>query len=295
MATNNKLSKKTRTLFDSIKHVDEDGNEYWTARELASALGYVDYRKFKAVGDKAWEACKNSVNNPQDHFVRMAEMVKIGSGAERQIDNVKISRYGCYLTVQNADPSKPIVAQAQTYFAIQTRRAETLLTVTMESQESMTDDEQKRLMLRREMTKHNTQLASAAKSAGVITAMDYAIFQNHGYRGLYGGLDAGDIKMRKGLSKSQNILDYMGSTELAANLFRATQAEDKLRREGVTGKDNANRVHREVGMKVRKTIRELGGTMPEDLPIADSIKRLENKEKRILKSQKDKKEDDQPE
>lgn len=284
MATN-RLSKKTRILFESIKHTDENGNEYWTARELAQALEYAEYRNFLPVARKAWSACHNSGVNPASHFVPFHEMVLIGSNAERQIDNIKMTRYACYLAMQNANPAKTIVAQAQTYFALQTGRAEKLLDG--KDAELLTEDEQKRLMLRREMSKHNTQLASAAKGAGVITTLDYAIFQNHGYRGLYGGLDASDIKERKGLGKNQNILDHMGSTELAANLFRATQTEDKLRREGITGKDNANRVHKEVGAKVRKTIKELGGTMPENLPTADSIKKLERKEKQTLGKNQD--------
>lgn len=286
--TEKRLSKKSRELFESIRHVDEDGHEYWTARELSAALEYSEYRKFLPVARKAWSACYNSGIRPADQFVPFAEKVSIGSGAERQIDNIKMTRYACYLAVQNSDPSKTIVAQAQTYFAMQTRRAEKELDG---KNNELTEDESKRLVLRREMSKHNTQLASAAKGAGVTTTLDYAIFQNHGYRGLYGGLDATDIKERKGLANNQNILDHMGSTELAANLFRATQTEDKLRREGITGKDNANRVHKEVGAKVRKTIKELGGTMPEDLPTADSIKKLERKEKRGLKNKNEDKEE----
>lgn len=274
-----RLTKKAKETFEGIRKIDENGHEYWTSRDLAKALGYTDYRHFKEVGRKAVEACRNSGVNPADHFVGFAEMVSIGSNAERQIDNVKMSRLACYLAVQNANPSKIIVAQAQAYFARQTRRAEILLDKNL----PMTEDEQKRLMLRREMTKHNTQLASAAKEAGVETPLDYAVFQNFGYEGLYGGLDAKAIHKKKGLTKSQNILDHMGSTELAANLFRATQTEDKLRREGIRGKSAANRAHKQVGAKVRQTIRELGGTMPENLPVADSVKKLEQKEKRLQK------------
>ena len=202
-------------------------------------------------------------------------MVPIGSKAERQIDNVKLSRYACYLTVQNADPSKTIVAQAQTYFAIQTRRAEKFLDM------PFTEEEEKRLMLRGELKKHNRNLASAAKGAGVITNKDYGIFQNAGYKGLYGGLDKQDIHQRKRLTKNQEILDHMGSTELAANLFRATQTEEKLRRDNIQGKTAANQVHFAVGKKVRKTIEELGGTMPENLSAPTSIKRLESRKKRL--------------
>jgi DNA-damage-inducible protein D len=200
-------------------------------------------------------------------------MVDIGSGAQRPIKTVMMSRYACYLVIQNADPAKTIVAIGQTYFAVQTRRQE--LT------DQQTEDE-RRLLLRAEMRKHNTQLADAARGAGVIEPRDYAIFQNHGYAGLYGGLVAQDIHVRKGLKKHEQILDHMGSTELAANLFRATQADDKLRRERIIGKDKANRAHREVGAKVRQTIKELGGTMPEDLPPAPSVRELQGKARKAL-------------
>ena len=274
-----RLTKKTKELFETIKHVDEDGLEWWSSRDLAKVLGYTDYRYFREVGNKAWTACKNSGHDPNDHFVVYNEMVAIGSNAERQLDTVKMSRYACYLAVQNANPSKPIVAQAQTYFAIQVRRAEILL----DKASQLTEEEKKRLILRREMKTHNAHLASAAKDAGVLTSLDYAIFQNKGYEGLYGGLDRKAIHERKGLSKSQDILDHMGSTELAANLFRATQTEEKLRREGIKGKATANAVHKQIGAKVRQTIKEIGGTMPEDLPTADSIKKLERKEQKILR------------
>lgn len=270
-----RLTKKAKDAFESIKTVDEQGMEWWSSRELAKTLTYNDYRNFLEVMRKAWTACHKSGQNPNDHFVRVTEMIKIGKGAEREVETWLMSRYVCYLAVQNANPSKTIVAQAQTYFAIQTRRAEKQLDT------PFSEEDEKRLILRREMRKHNSQLASAAKNAGVITNKDYGIFQNAGYKGLYGGLDRKDIHERKGLTKNQEILDHMGSTELAANLFRATQTEDKLKREGIKGKDNANRTHYEVGKKVRETIKELGGTMPENLPTPDSIKRLESKQKRL--------------
>lgn len=272
-----RLTKKARETFEVIKHINDQGEEFWTARELSKILEYADYRNFLDVARKAWIACNNSGVNPYDHFVTFTEMVTIGSNAERQIDNIRLTRYACYLTVQNANPAKTIVAQAQTYFALQTRRAELIL----DQNTPLTEDEKRRLLLRREMKKHNSHLAGAAKNAGIVTPIDYAVFQNNGYEGLYGGLDKKAIHKRKGLKKSQDILDHMGSTELAANLFRATQTEEKLRKEKVTGKDNANRVHKEVGAKVRQTINEIGGTMPENLPAAESIKRLERKEKRL--------------
>lgn len=276
-----RLTKKTMSLFESIKHIDENGNEYWTSRNLWKILEYNEYRNFLPVIEKAKIACKNSGQKIEDHFVDINEMVTIGSGAERELDSVKLSRYACYLIVQNADPSKTIVAQGQTYFAIQTRIAEVQQ---MKEYQELSSEEEKRLFLRAELLKHNSQLASAAKDAGVIDSKDYAIFQNYGYKGLYGGLSAKDIHARKGLKKSQKILDHMGSTELAANLFRATQTEEKLRRENIKSKQQANKTHYEVGAKVRQTIKELGGTMPEDLPTAESIKAVEKKKQKLLNS-----------
>lgn len=280
-----KLTKRATTTFESIKRIDENGVEFWSSRDLARILEYADYRNFIAVINKAKEACINSGNEVLDHFGDVTEMVVIGSGAQRPIDTIKLTRYACYLTVQNADPSKTIVAQAQTYFAIQTRIAEVQQ---MEEYNRLSTEDEKRLFLREEMAKHNSQLADAAKDAGVIEPRDYAIFQNYGYQGLYGGLGAQDIHARKGLKKSQKILDHMGSTELAANLFRATQTEEKLRRENIKGKAKANKTHYDVGKKVRQTIKELGGTMPEDLPVAESIKSVEAKQRKILKGKESK-------
>ncbi|MBF1446756.1 MAG: DNA damage-inducible protein D [Prevotella nigrescens] len=280
-----RLTKKTMSLFESIKHVDKNNIEYWTSRTLWKVLEYTEYRHFLPVIDKAKLACENSGQRIEDHFEDILEMVEIGSGAERSVDSVKLSRYACYLIVQNADPSKTIVAQGQTYFAIQTRIAEVQQ---MSEYQTLTDEEEKRLFLRTEMLKHNSLLASAAKDAGVIDNRDYAIFQNWGYKGLYGGMTANDIHLCKGLKKSQKILDHMGSTELAANLFRATQTEEKLRRENIKGKQHANKTHYEVGAKVRQTIKELGGTMPEELPTAESIKTVEKKKRNLLNSPKGK-------
>ncbi|MEE1119249.1 MAG: DNA damage-inducible protein D [Bacteroidales bacterium] len=278
-----RLTKKATATFESIKKIDENGVEYWSSRDLAKILEYADYRNFITVINKAKEACLNSGNEVLDHFGDITEMVIIGSGAQRPIDTIKLTRYACYLTVQNADPNKTIVAQAQTYFAIQTRIAEVQQ---MEEYNRLSTEEEKRLFLREEMAKHNSQLADAAKDAGVIESRDYAIFQNYGYKGLYGGLGAQEIHEHKGLKKSQKIIDHMGSTELAANLFRATQTEEKLRRENIKGKIKANQTHYEVGKKVRQTIKELGGTMPEDLPVADSIKSVEAKQRKMLKEKK---------
>ena len=256
--------------FERIKRTNEEGAEFWSSRDFAKILGYDAYRNFEAVIEKAKLSCENSGQQITDHFVDVDEMIEIGKGGRRPVKTILMTRYGCYLAIQNADPKKALVAQGQTYFASQTRRQEL-------ADERL--EEERRLLLRDEMRRHNVQLADAAKGAGVVLPIDYAIFQNHGYMGLYGGLKQADIHRRKNLKKSQQILDHMGSTELAANLFRATQAEEKLRRDAVRGKDAANRTHREVGAKVRQTIRELGGTMPENLPTAESIKKLEAKQR----------------
>ncbi len=271
----NKLSNSRQTIFEQIKRMSENKSEYWTARDLAKVLEYSEYRHFKPVIDRAKEACSNSGYAVSDHFEDILDMIELGKGAKRETENVKLSRYACYLIVQNADPGKEIVALGQTYFAVQTRLQEIQQ---MQAYQQLNTEEEKRVFLRREMAEHNKHLAEAAKGAGVIEPIDYAIFQNHGYMGLYGGLDAKGIHKRKGLKKSENILDHMGSTELAANLFRATQTEEKLKRENIKGKQKANQTHFEVGKKVRKTIQELGGTMPENLPVAGSIRKLEKKD-----------------
>ena len=206
-------------------------------------------------------------------------MVDIGSGAEREVDDYQLSRYACYLIVQNADPRKKVVALGQTYFAIKTRQQEI-----MDEYDNMTED-RKRLAIRHELKGHNKSLVEAAQLAGITEPRDYAIFQNKGYQGLYGGLGQKEIHERKGLKKSQHILDHMGSTELAANLFRATQTDEKIRRENITGKEAANQTHYEVGKKVRQTIAELGGTMPEDLPTpTKSIKQIEREQKKLTEN-----------
>lgn len=264
--------------FEELRHTTADGGEYWSARELYPVLEYSTWQRFCGVIEKAMIACENSGHSGTDHFNRHVKLIEAGKGAERQIEDYHLSRYACYLIVQNGDPSKPVIAAGQTYFAMQTRRQELADDAAFQS---LSEDEQ-RLYLRREMKAHNRQLVDAAKDAGVVTNLDYAIFQNHGYQGLYGGLDAKGIHQRKGLKKSQKILDYMGTTELAANLFRATQTEEKLRRDEVQGKTAANAVHYEVGKAVRKTIEELGGTMPEDLPTpSKGIPQLEKERKKL--------------
>lgn len=268
----------TDQTFEDIKHLTDEGQEFWYARELQLVLEYTEWRNFESVIEKAKIACEISGNNIMDHFVSVNKMVGIGSGAERGIEDMMLSRYACYLIVMNGDPRKQVIAVGQTYFAVKTRQQELI-----DNYEQL-PEEQKRLAIRHEMIAHNKSLAEAAHNAGVKTSLEFATFQNYGYQGLYGGLTAGDLSLRKGLKKGQIILDHMGSTELAANLFRATQTDEKLRRENVQGKANANKVHYEVGKTVRKTIEELGGTMPEDLPTPEkSIKQLEREHKKKLK------------
>ncbi len=274
----NEITQYSVEIFDNIKHINEYGQEYWLARELQPVLEYSQWRRFSETIERAKTACIKSGFDPNDHFAGVGKMVPIGSGTEREIDDYKLSRYACYLIVMNGDPRKEVIALGQTYFAVKTRQQELI-----DNYDELTED-QRRLAIREEMKKHNKSLAEAAHMAGVEAGRDYAIFQNYGYMGLYGGLRASDIKKRKGLSKNEDILDHMGSTELAANLFRATQTDEKLRREHIQGKEAANQTHYQVGKKVRQTIEDLGGTMPEDLPTPDkSIKQLEKEQRQITK------------
>ncbi len=252
-------------IFEEIKRTNEYQSEYWSARQLAKALEYKDYRNFEMVIKKAKEACKNSGQSIKNHFGDINDMVGIGSSASREVNDVRLSRYACYLVMQNADPSKEIVALGQTYFAIQTRKQEV--------QEQLIED-QKRLFLRDEVTTHNKHLAETASKAGV---KNYAVFTNYGYMGLYGGLKVQDIHRLKKLKKSQKILDHMGSEELAANLFRATQTDAKIKREEIHGEARANQAHHDVGKKVRETMRELSGTMPEKLPTPDRVEKAKTR------------------
>lgn len=251
-------------IFEQIKKINEYHQEFWSARDLYKLLGYTEYGKFLPAIERAKEACKNSRQKPSDHFAHVSEMIKIATGSEketlREIDDYHLSRYACYLIAQNGDPRKEEIALAQTYFAIQTRK--------QEIHEQLLEDS-KRVFLREEMKHHNKNLAKAASEAGVI---NHANFQDYGYMGLYGGLRQKDIHERKKLSPKEKILDHMGSEELAANLFRATQTEAKLKRENISGEHRANEAHHSVGKKVRQTIEELGGTMPEKLPRSEHVK-----------------------
>lgn len=277
----NKIEEYNEQTFENIKHINEYGQEFWYARELSTVLQYSKWSNFKTVIEKAKISCANSSISVLEHFADIGKTSPMPNGGEKIIEDLELSRYACYLIVQNADPRKSVVALGQTYFAIQTRKQEV-----QEDFEQLSED-RKRLLIRNDLKEHNKHLVDAAKDAGVETNLEYAIFQNHGYMGLYGGLTAQGIHEKKGLKKSQKILDHMNSTELAANLFRATQTEEKLKRDNIKGKDQANQTHYEVGSKVRQTIKDLGGTMPEDLPTPEqSIKQIEKQEAKKLNPKK---------
>ncbi|MBB3997655.1 DNA-damage-inducible protein D [Aureimonas pseudogalii] len=265
--------------FEAAGHTDVEGHEYWFARDLQTLLDYAKWENFLTVIERARIACEMSGHDPADHFPDVGKMVTLGSGAEREIEDIALSRYASYLVAQNADGRKRPVAFAQTYFAIQTRRAE--LNDQAAVPAPVLSEDERRCPLRDEIKKHNKSLASTAKTAGVDTPFDFLVFRTHGYKGLYGGLDVAGIQRHKGLKPKQPILDHMGSTELAANLFRATQTEEKLRRDGIRGKEKANQTHYDIGLKVRQTIAEIGGTMPEALPVAEDIKKVN---RRVQKS-----------
>lgn len=278
----NELTKEVASLFESLKHVNESGVEYWSAREIYPYLGYTQWRRFEDAIERAKESCKSASQHVEEHFAGAGKTSPMPNGGTKEIPDVHLTRYACYLVAQNGDPRKTEIAQAQTYFAIQTRYAEIQQ---MEGYQRLTTEEEMRLFLRQQMREHNVELADAAQRAGVKEPWEYARFQNAGYKGLYNGMDEDAIHSHKGLSKSQKILDHMGSTELAANLFRATQAAEKLKKDNVQGKANANHVHYEVGKKVRKAIEDIGGTMPEDLPTAESIKKIESKQRKLEKAE----------
>lgn len=275
------LANYSEQTFESIKHINEYGQEFWYARELQIVLEYSQWRRFEETIERAKTACEASNNAVSEHFADVGKTSPMPNGGVKIISDYMLSRYACYLIVMNGDPRKEVIAIGQTYFAVKTRQQELV-----ENYDTLSE-EQKRLAIRSEMIEHNKSLAEAAKNAGISDPRDYAVFQNKGYQGLYGGLTAKDIHKRKGLKKSQKILDYMGSTELAANLFRATQTDEKLRRDNIQGKDEAGNVHYAVGKTVRETIKKLGGTMPEDLPTPQkSISKIESEQKKKLKGGK---------
>lgn len=271
--TKKEVTAYSQQTFESIKHIDENGAEFWLARELQIALEYAQWRRFQESVERAKTACEASGLNVMDHFADVGKMIDLAKGAQREIADIKLSRYACYLIVMNGDPRKEVIALGQTYFAVKTRQQE------IADDLAQLSEDDKRLAIRDEVTIRNKFLASSAKAAGVVTPVDYAVFQNRGYQGLYNGLGMKDIHKRKGLKKNEQILDHMGATELAANLFRITQTDDKLRRENIKGKEKANETHFAVGKKVRQTIAELGGTMPENLPTPEKSAKLLKKER----------------
>ena len=267
--------------FDAIRQVADDGSEYWSARELYKILGYTEWRNFnKVVIARAMKACEENGRDISDHFVRSYKAIKGGKGARQNVGDIHLTRYACYLVVMNGDPNMPVVAMGQEYFAYQTRRQE----IADELALFNLPEDQKRLIMRSMMATFNVRLAEAAQHAGVIEPRDFATFQDHGYRGLYDGRRENDIHIRKGLQPEEKILDFMGSEELGANIFRATQADAKLRRDQVSTKKQANITHFRVGQEVREAIRRLGGTMPENLPTPEkSIQELQREEQQRLK------------
>lgn len=272
---NMELTNYDELTFENIKRIDENGQEFWYARELQLVLEYSEWRNFIEVIDKAKIASKNAGNPVNSIFVDVNKNVKVGFG-EREIDDIKLSRYACYLIVQNGDPRKEVIALGQSYFAIKTRQQEV-----QDDFDSLTEDE-KRINIRDEMKRHNKSLSKSASNAGVT---NFGEFHNYGYKGLYNGLTMADIHERKGLADSEHILDNMGSVELAANLFRATQTDEKLKRDRIQGAQNANNTHYEVGQKVRKTMADLGNTMPERLPTPlESVKALKKKSKKKIEN-----------
>jgi DNA-damage-inducible protein D len=275
----NELDIQHNKLFDDIKHIDENGNEFWYARELQEVLQYAKWENFHKVINTAQIACKISQQSVTYHFPEVRKLITVAKGAQRKVIDYKLSRYACYLIVMNGDPRKEVIALGQSYFAIKTRQQELA-----DLYQQLTEDE-KRLFIRGDIRQKNMLLAEAAHKAGIITTNEYATFQDAGYRGLYGGMTAKDIAEHKGLSNGEEILDYMGGEELAANLFRITQTEAKMRREGTDTPAKANTAHYEVGTIVRKAIQEAGGTMPENLPTPNkSIKQLEAEQRKQLKN-----------
>lgn len=264
--------------FEDIKHVRDDGTEYWSARELAPVLEYAQWRNFSKVIGRAMIACENSGHSVLDDFAEVSKIVNAGA-TSKPVKDYELSRYACYLIVQNGDPRKEVIALGQTYFAIQTYRQE------VADHFNQLDEDRRRLVVRGDIKQWNQLLAETAHDAGVITNEEFAIFQNAGYMGLYGGLDVDDIHSRKNLEAGQKILDYMGSTELIANLFRISQTEEKLRKDSVKGAEKATSIHYNVGKEVRSAIKKIGGTMPEDLPTPEkSIQQIEQEQMARLKA-----------
>ena len=264
--------------FDEIRRV-RNRREFWSARDLMPLLGYEKWENFSKVIDRAMLSCDTAGYDIFDHFPKAGKMVPIGSTAKRKTADFHLSRYACYLIVQNGDPRKPQIATGQAYFAIQTYRQE------LNDRYGQLAEDKKRLLLRGDIRQMNQLLVEAARAAGVITSEEYAIFQNRGYQGLYGGLSVMDIHTRKKLSKRDKILDFMGSEEMIANLFRVSQTQSKIRRENIRGKELASHAHFTVGLEVREAIMRLGGILPENLPTPEKgVVELEQEAVRLLKA-----------
>lgn len=272
------LIEKEYKCFEDIKHIRADGTEFWYARELATALDYTKWENFYNVIKRAMIACENSGKDVSLCFPEVRKTSKMPNGGVKTISEYELSRYACYLIVQNGDPRKEVIALGQTYFAIQTYRQE------VADRFNELDEDSRRLIVRGDIRQWNQLLAETARNCGVITNEEFAIFQNAGYMGLYGGMTVDDIHRKKELEIGQKILDYMGSTELIANLFRISQTEEKLRKDGIDNSSEATAVHYSVGKEVRKAIEEIGGTMPEDLPTPEkSIAQIEKEQLQKLK------------
>jgi len=270
----NEIKEYTEKVFEDIKHIDENGNEYWLARELQNILGYNQWRSINDLIERAIVACKESKYIIDDHFAVQRKLVDIGSRTKRNVIDYKLSRYACYLIVMNGNPKKEIIALGQTYFTIQTRKQE----LSEKKYNELTEDE-KRLYRRNQARKGNYNLSKTAVNSGV---KNLARFHNAGYKGLYNGETADDIFKRKKLRYRDDILDNMGSEELADNIFRIAQTDAKLKRDNVDNEYTANAVHYEVGKEVRDSIKRLGGIMPEDLPTPDkSLKKFETENKKL--------------
>ena len=264
---------KNNKSFEDIKHIDENGIEFWYARELMPILQYSNWQNFEKIIDKAKISCENSGISVLEHFIDVNKLSKRANNAEVEIKDYELTRYACYLIAQNGDSRKKVIALAQTYFAVQTRKQEIT-----EKEYSMLTECEKRFYQRNLTRKGNYSLNQAAKKVGV---KNFDKFHNAGYKGLYNGETADDIAKRKGLRYREDILDNMGSDELIANLFRISQTEQKLKKDNIQSEKEANKAHYEVGSKIRKTIKELGGTMPEDLPTPKkSLKQLEKENKK---------------
>ena len=271
------LKSQEYKRFEAIKQVRNDGSEYWLARELAVVLDYTQWRNFTKVIDKAMIACNNSGHDVVYDFAEVSKIVEAGA-TSRPVKDYELSRYACYLIVQNGDPRKEVIALGQTYFAIQTYRQE------VADRFNQLDEDSRRLVVRGDIKQWNQLLAEAARDAGVITNEEFAMFQNAGYVGLYGGLTVEDIHKRKGLAVRDKILDFMGSTELVANLFRISQTEEKLKRDAVDNAADATATHLSVGREVRSAIERVGGTMPEDMPTPEkSIAQIEKEQIKELR------------